>query len=127
MNALDGFTTFNFDEGLPYVSLTSHGITFNKAVTMKLGYPERAILLINSSTHQIALQRCSDETENSMPFYNAQKKSKVLSVRWNSKDLLNTLSDLMGWDLTIHSFRVAGKLLKAENAMVFNLDEATQS
>ena len=37
MSLLENFKAFNFNEGVPYVSVTSNGMTFNKSVIMKLG------------------------------------------------------------------------------------------
>ena len=45
MSLLENFKAFNFNEGVPYVSVTSNGMTFNKSVIMKLGYPEHVLLL----------------------------------------------------------------------------------
>ena len=65
-------------------------------------------------------------TPNGTEFYK-QKKSEVISVRWNGKDLLNTLQDLMGWDLNKNGgFRVNGTHLKDEDAMLFDLNTATE-
>lgn len=125
MSLLSGFTAFNFNEGVPYVSITNNGVTFNKAVVMKLGYPAHALLLINDSTKQIALQSCDESAENAVAFYR-EKESKVISVRWNGKDLLNTLQAMMGWDLKAESYRVDGTLLKEDRAMLFDLTKATE-
>ena len=51
-----GFSTFDFEEGVPYVSVTKNGITFNKGVVLKLGRPSRVELLINGSSKQIAIR-----------------------------------------------------------------------
>lgn len=126
MAVLDGFKTFNFNEGVPYVSVTSNGVTFNKSVVMKLGYPKHAVLLIDEAGKRIAIQKCEEGTPNATEFYK-QKKSEVISVRWNGKDLLNTLQDLMGWDLNKNGgFRVNGTHLKDEDAMLFDLNTATE-
>ena len=90
MAVLDGFTAFNFNEGVPYISVTSNGVTFNKSVVIKLGYPRRVVLLIDEAGKRIAIQKCEDWTPNATEFYK-KKKSEVISVRWNGKDLLNTL------------------------------------
>lgn len=124
MTMLQGFTPFNFNEGVPYVSVTQNGITFNKSVVMKLGYPEYVVLLIDEETKRIAVQCCEETTPNAAPFYK-QKKSNVISVRWNGRDLLNTLKAMMGWDLNLLGYRVDGQLLKDENAMIFDLNTAT--
>ena len=122
---LENFTPFNFNEGVPYVSVTSNGVTFNKAVVMKLNYPEHVVLLIDESTQRIALQMCEENTPNAVAFYK-EKKSKVISVRWNGRDLLNTIQGMMGWDLGKKAFRVDGTLIKDEHAMIFDLKAAVE-
>lgn len=118
-----GFSQFDFDEGLPYVSITKNGITFNKGVVMKLGRPSRVVLLINPDSKQIAIRGCDEDTPRSNAFYKENNRG-VVSVRWNSKDLLSTLKELMGWDLDLESYRVEGQLLKEESAMLFDFNNA---
>lgn len=125
MLPLEGFRAFNFEEGVPYVSITSNGVTFNKSVTMKLDYPEYVLLLINSTTQQIALQACEESTPNSTVYYR-EKKNGVMSIRWNGKDLLNTIEGITGWNLKQVSYRAEGTLLPDEHAMVFDLSKASE-
>lgn len=122
---LEGFVPFNFEEGVPYVSVTSNGVTFNKAVVLKLKSPSHAVLLFDDERKMMAVQACDEETPHAVQFYKA-KASGVISVRWNTKDLLNTIQDMMGWDLDKMSYRIDGVLLKAENAMLFDLTRATE-
>lgn len=122
MSMLEGFTSFNFDEGVPYVSITKNGVTFNKAVIMKLDYPPFVQLLLNSQTKQIAIKACLESDQNSVAFYKKRENSNVISVRWNVKDLLNTLQEITGWDLTFDGYKVDGTLLKEERAMLFDLN-----
>ena len=93
MSLLDGFKAFDFSEGFPYVSVTRNGVTFNKAVVVKLNYPSHVLLLINDETHQIAVQACSADNPKAVAFFKP-KKSGLISVRWNGKDLMNTLSEM---------------------------------
>lgn len=124
---LDGFVPFNFTEGVPYISITRNGITFNKGVIMKMHFPRHVRLLINTNSKQVALQTCAEGTENAVLFCTEDKKDgKILSIRWNAKDLLNTLSDMMGWNLDDSSFRIDGKLLQSENAMLFDFNHAKE-
>ena len=125
MTMLEGFKPFNFSEGVPYVSITNNGMTFNKSVVMKLDYPEQVVLLIDNETQRIAIQVCSPDTPNAAPFYK-EKKNNVISVRWNGRDLLNTIQAMMGWDLSKGGFRIEGTLLKADHAMLFDLNAATE-
>ena len=113
VSALDGFKIFNFNEGVPYVSITNNGVTFNKAVVMKMNYPKYVILLIDDESGRIALKTCTEDTPNAVAFYKP-KKSNVISVRWNGKDLLNT-----------DSYRTEGELIPDEQAMIFDLNNAS--
>jgi len=124
---LDGFVPFNFAEGVPYVSITKNGVTFNKGVIMKLQFPHYVRLLINTTAKQVALQACTEGMENAVPFCSEDKKdSKVLSIRWNGKDLLNTLSDMMSWNLNASAYRIDGKLIQTDNAILFDFAEAKE-
>lgn len=123
MSVLEGFKTFNFNEGVPYVSLTKNGLTFNKSVVMKLDYPEFVLLLINADERKIAIKKCTEDTPNSVSFYKKNEK-RFFSVRWNARDLLNTLQDMAGWDLSKESYRIDGNLIKEEGAMLFDFTNA---
>lgn len=123
MSFFEGFQAFNFEEGVPYVSVTKNGVTFNKAVIMKMGYPEYVVLLINAGEKKIALKKCTQDTPNHTSFYKENAKN-ILSVRWNAKDLLNTLQDMTGWDLSQNAYRIDGNLIKEEEAMLFDFTTA---
>ena len=114
-----GFTAFDFSEGTPYVSFTKNGVTFSKAVTLKLGKPECVRLMINSDTKQIALQVCGRNADKAVQFYK-QKKSGVLSVRWNARDLLSTFQRLLDTDFESNGCRADGVLVEP-TIMLFDL------
>ena len=116
MSALSGFKVFNFNEGVPYLSITPNGVTFNKSVVMKLDYPDYVLLLIDSDGQRIALQACDQDTPNAVQFYKPNKRD-VLSVRWNGRDL---------WNLRETAYRADGFLLRDERAMIFDLTTATE-
>ena len=118
---LSGFAVFDFSEGIPYFSVTSNGVSFNRAVTLKLGTPAFVRLLINESTRQVALQVCDESTPKAVAFYKP-KTNGVLSVRWNAQDLVATFKRLMESDLQ-HGFRVNGELVE-NGLMVFDLNTA---
>lgn len=124
MSMLEGFSPFDFSEGVPYASFTQNGVTFNKSVTLKLGEPEYARFLINAETKQVAIQACGADEKNATAFYRP-KASGALSVRWNARDLLITIERLMGWNFRETSYRVDGLLLQDERAVVFDLSKAT--
>ena len=118
---LSGFAVFDFSEGIPYFSVTSNGVTFNRAVTLKLGTPAFVRLLINESTRQVALQVCDESTPKAVAFYKPTTNG-VLSVRWHAQDLVATFKRLIESDLQ-HGFRVNGELVE-NGLMVFDLNTA---
>ena len=125
MSELNGFVEYNFDVGVASVSITPNGITFNRSVAMKLNYPEHVVLLINAESKQIAIKSCDSNASHATPFYKERKDGEpVRSVRWNNRELLNNLSEMMGWNLQQISHRVDGKFLPQENAMLFDLTKA---
>ncbi|MBQ1632621.1 MAG: hypothetical protein II049_07360 [Clostridia bacterium] len=125
MNMLDGFVVFDFNVGSASASITPNGVTFNKSVVIKLGFPKYAQLLINKQLKQIAVRACEKDDEKAYEFYGCSPDEKpVRSVRWNHKDLLNSLSELMDWDLKKVAHRVEGKMLPEENVMLFDLTTA---
>ena len=125
MALLDDFKPFNFSEGVASVSITNNGMNFNQSVIKKLNYPTHVLLLIDEGTQRIAIKQCSEKDENAAPFYKAQKKNS-LSVRWNGRDLLNTISSMMDWQLQKVGYRVEGVLYREENAIVFDLTKAVE-
>jgi hypothetical protein len=118
----ENFTTFNFNEGVPYVTVTKNGVAFNKGVIMKLNYPTHVLLLINAVNKQIAIKACSSDNPNAIAFYNDEKKSNALTVRWNARDLLNTIKEITGWDYSKEGYKAAGTLISEEQAMLFDLN-----
>lgn len=80
-------------------------------------------LLINETEKQIAVQACGEHDDKSVQFYK-EKSNGVLSVRWNAKDLINTIARICDWDLSQLSYRVNGVLVPEMNLMLFDLNEA---
>lgn len=119
---LSGFSAFDFSEGVPYFSVTLNGLTFNKAVVLKLGSPAYVRLLINEESRQVVLQVCEETTPKATTFYKP-KKNGVLSVRWGSQDLVATFKRLLENDFREHGYRVDGELIE-DGLMLFDLNSA---
>lgn len=119
---LSGFSAFDFSEGVPYFSITQNGLTFNKAVVLKLGSPAFVRFLINEETHQVALQVCEESAPKAVAFYRP-KKNGVLSVRWSSQDLVSTFKRLLANNFQEHGYRIDGELVE-NGLMLFSLNAA---
>ena len=124
MSFFEGFKPFNFTEGVPYISVTKNGVTFNKGVVTKLNCPAYVVLFINYNSKQLLIQVSDENTPNATGFYNASKKSNTLSVRWNGKDLLNTIVSMTGWHLDKEAYRVDGVPMPEHSAMLFDLTKS---
>ena len=94
-----------------------------QAMVLHLTYPAYVKLLINETEKQIAVQACGEHDDKSVQFYK-EKSNGVLSVRWNAKDLINTIARICDWDLSQLSYRVNGVLVPEMNLMLFDLNEA---
>jgi hypothetical protein len=116
---LEGFRKYNMSAGTPSVSITENGIAFSKAAIIRLGKPQKVDFLINDSEKKIAIRCAENDTEGAFPFYNPRKK--IVSVRWNNKELLSEVENLMQWELKGHIYRANGEYIKNENAMIFDL------
>lgn len=119
----ENFKTVNLTIGLPYISITSNGITFSKTAVVKMGAPSHVVLMMNEPEKQIAIQVCDAEKADATAFVR-NKDNKTINVRWNNKDFLNTLSKMMGWDLSAQGYRINGDYYSNENAMLFDLKQA---
>ena len=119
---LAGFQPFDFSLGVPSVSITGHGVTFNKSTVLKLGSPEYVRLFINRNSKQIAVRVCEKSDTNAVRFYR-QKKSGVMSVRWNHGGLLWELRALLGTDPKSHGFRIYGEQTDRDTVL-FDLNAA---
>ncbi|MPL99690.1 hypothetical protein SDC9_45910 [bioreactor metagenome] len=119
---LDDFKKINLAPGSPSISVTSNGITFNKAAIVKLDEAEKVNLFINENEKALAVATCTDD-DKSLNFL--KKGKKAMSVRWNNKDLLQRLEDLMGWSLSDTGYRIQGCFDREQNALFFDLKSAT--
>ena len=122
---LEGFKVINLTVGLSSISITQNGLTFNKTSIVKLGCPSHVLLMLNETDKMLAVQVSDEDNENSTPFYKS-KKSGFITVRWNNRDLLHTISKMMAWDLAETGYKIDGEYLSEENAIIFNLNNATR-
>lgn len=123
MSVIEGFTIFDYQEGVPYVSITKNGVTFNKAVVMKMGFPKSVNLLINYESKKIAIKPCKENDKNAVRFY-GKKKSGAISARLNGKYLIKTIEEMMNWNLDNEAYRVEARFLNEENMMLFDFNKA---
>lgn len=120
---IENFRKVNLAPGSPSISITRNGITFNKAAIVKLLEPEWVNLLIDEEEKAIAVLACKEDEDKAISFLS--KRKKIMSVRWNNKDFLQTLEELMDWDLNIAGYKVNGIFDRNQNVLFFDLKTAS--
>lgn len=121
---LEGFKQYNMTIGTASVSVTENGIAFSKTAIVKMDKTPYVKLFIDEQNKRIAIQKTTEKDDGAIAFYNEQK---TVSVRWNNKELLKTLSKMMEWDLKGTVYKVDGDYLSDEEAMIFDLKDAEKS
>lgn len=116
------FKKMNLTTGVPSMTITENGVGFSKAAIVKLEKPEYVILMIDEQGKRLAIQSCEKSNPDATPFL---RRKNVITVRWNNKDLLNTICRMMEWDTKTNSYKIEGQYIGDENAMIFDLNYAT--
>ena len=119
----ENFKPYSITIGLPNVSITSNGMNFSKTAVAKLGNPKRIVFLLNEVGKQIAIKVCDDTDNYSVKF---AKNDKLSSIRFNNKDLIQTIEKMMGWDFKSQGYRITGDYFGEENALLFDLNKAVE-
>ena len=121
---LEGFKQYNMAVGTSSVSITDNGIAFSKAAIIRMGKPEYVIFMIDEEGKRIAIQKAKKDDDGAIPFYS---EKKIISVRWNNKELLKTIATMMNWELSGNVYKAEGDYISSEEAIIFDLNTATQS
>lgn len=120
MGFFDDFELLDPVNGIPSMSITKHGVSFNKSALEKLGCPENVKALLDKKGKRFAIISCEKEDRGARKFC---KKGRDISngVRWNNYDLKITLETLMGWNLAEQSWKSIGSYSEDERALIFDL------
>lgn len=121
---LEGFKQYNMTIGTASVSITENGIAFSKTTIIKMDKVSHVKFFIDENNKKIAIQKAMKDDEGAISFYNNQK---IVSVRWNNKELLKTIARMMGWELSGNVYKVDGDYFAEEQAMIFDLKEAEKT
>lgn len=118
---LEGFEQYNMTIGTASISISENGIGFSKAAVSKLKKSEYVKLYIDRSNKRIAVQIARQDDDGAIQFYKNQKSG---AVRWNNKELLKTLAQMMGHTFEKEVYKVDGDYYPDEEAMIFDLKSA---
>ena len=120
---LQGFKKFDLSIGPISVSITNNGLNFSKTAVVRMNKCSYVTFHIDEDGQRIAIQEATKDEESAVKFFD--EKKKAIAVRWNNQDLLNTISRMMGWDLSMESYKALGEFLPEEKAIIFDLTKST--
>ena len=120
---LEGFKRMPILIGSSFLSITSNGLNFNGNVVIHMQEAKNVILLINETTKQLAIQKCDEQTEDNILFCR-NKSNRTNGVRFNNREIQQTIAKIMSWDLENYNYRADGFYLDEEEAMIFDLSKA---
>lgn len=118
---LEGFELYNMTTGVASISISENGVGFSKAAVMKMNKCEYTKVFIDRENKRFAIQAAEQDSDGSVQFFNKQKSG---SVRWNNKELLKTLAQIMNCDFKKKVYKVDGDYYPDEKAMIFDLKKA---
>lgn len=119
---LEGFEVYNYSIGTASITLSDNGVAFSKTAVIKMNKCEYAKLLINFTEKKIAIIKSKQDEEGSIAFFNPDKK--LVSVRWNNKELQKTLANIMGWELKEGiAYKIDGTYSYEDEAIIFDLNQ----
>lgn len=121
---LEGFKQYNMTIGTASVSITENGIAFSKTTIVKMDKVPYVKLFIDEGNKRIAIQKANKDDEGAINFYSNQK---IISVRWNNKELLKTIARMMEWELSGNVYKVDGDYIAEDEAMIFDLKKAEKT
>jgi len=126
MNELEGFSTFILAYGAPTITYTKNGIGISKPVVQKLNCAAHVKILFDRQGKRMAIQVCGENEAAKVDFC---KDGKAEGLRWNSRDLTNTIRNLTGWDVENTSgYKVEGRFIEASEdmgaAIIFDFNDA---
>lgn len=121
---LEGFKPMMLLTGNAFISVTKNGINFNKNVAIKMGMPDYVKFMLNSERKLFAIQTTNESDPYAIKFMRKGTSIEKYGVRYNNRDLENTLESLMNWDLSQFNYRIDGIYDEQNQAMIFDLNSA---
>lgn len=103
------------------MTIAKSGISFSRTAVVRLGKPEFVELLMDSDKKQIVIKSSDEGNPNAAPFF--KKNRKIVTARWNYRDLIQTFEEMMHWNTEMHTYKVEGSYLMEDNLLFFDLND----
>ena len=124
---LEGFRPYIVAPGSVSISFSKNGLGVSKAAVAKLRNSKFVKILLDTDQNRLAIQICEEEDAAATEF---SKTPKPEGVRWNTKDLTQTIQRMLGKPIDGKElYRVEGTFVDDPDypALIFDLKQATLS
>ena len=121
---LEGFQPYILAPGSVSISFSKNGLGVSKAAVAKLRNSQFVRILLDNTNNRLAIQICDENDPAATEF---SKTPKPEGVRWNTKDLIQTIQTMLGKPIDNKElYRIEGTYIDDPNqpALIFNLSEA---
>ena len=121
---LEGFRPYIMAPGSVSISFSKNGLGVSKAAVAKLQNSQFVKILLDNENNRLAIQVCDENDPAATEF---AKTPKPEGVRWNTKDLIQTIQKMLGKPINNKElYRIEGTYIDDPNqpALIFNMNEA---
>ena len=121
---LEGFRPYIMASGSVSISFSKNGLGVSKAAVAKLQNSQFVKILLDNENNRLAIQVCDENDPAATEF---SKTPKPEGVRWNTKDLVQTIQAMLGKPIDNKElYRIDGIYIDDPEypALVFNLNDA---
>lgn len=116
---ISGFVPFDFSVGVPYISVTENGVTFNRSVTILLGYPEYIRVCVNESERLVFVEPGAHGEAGCVKYFNPGRR--VDSVRLSGDSFIIFMMKMCGGDRGL-GYKVTGE--QTDGGIMFDMKKA---
>lgn len=116
---MDGFKPFDFSCGVPTLSVTENGATFDKNTTHALDYAEYVKVYLNKEKKLLFVCKGKLGDAGAMKYYRPGKKTK--NVRTNMRFFVSSLENLVGTKAE-YGVKVYGSIV--DDGVLFDFNNA---
>lgn len=124
IDALDGFSYFDFEADPPHLRVFEDGVEFSEGVTKSLGFPDKCIFLLHDSMKRCAIQAVDIDDTRGVSYYEEDNMPETPNITWANTRLAKRVADLGGLNLAESDYIVHGFPLRDQDAVMFDLHSA---
>ena len=101
-------------------------LKFNHHTAAELNFSQYVQLAYDSNQQCFAIIAATKDSDNAVQFYNRGGDAKPYPISLYTKAAIETIAQMMDWHDETKYYAIPGQRFVEENAIVFNLNDATE-